>query len=179
MLSEKRFQQIERDAATLLTKFKIKKAPVPVDEVIKKLDIDLIEYNLGDGASGVLVVDSGKGTIGYNPKDSHGRQRFTMAHELGHFLLHKTDSELFVDKDFLMKFRNPSNTYTDNELKHEREANAFAAALLMPKVFLDKELSDEDLAELSESDLLAELSKRFEVSIAAMSFRLANLNTYY
>lgn len=76
-------------------------------------------------------MDSGKGTIGFNPTESKTRQRFTIAHELGHFELHKQDSGLFVDKEFKMLFRDQNSS--SGEIRKEQEANAFAAAILMPE----------------------------------------------
>src|SRR5687767_2281115 len=97
-----RVDQIESIALKIITDLKIKRPPVPILKIVKKLGIDLIDYNLGGEISGLLVIDNNKGTIGYNPNDPPVRQRFTIAHELGHYLLHKSSAELFVDKDFLV-----------------------------------------------------------------------------
>src|SRR5690348_1554486 len=102
------FHRIEKFAASLLAKHHVKEAPVHVTEIAKELSLDVIEYDLGGLTSGVLIVENGKGTIGYNPNDPEVRQRFTVAHELGHFLLHvkrKLDEKVFIDKDYLVKYR--------------------------------------------------------------------------
>jgi Zn-dependent peptidase ImmA (M78 family) len=141
------------------------------------MDLQLLEYNLGEETSGVLVVENGKGSIGYNPKDSYVRRRFTVAHELGHYVLHSNSNHLFVDNFFLIKFR-ANNIYTKDEYWQEQEANAFAAALLMPEEFVNKELIDKNISNIDEGDFIEKLARKFEVSIPAMSFRLANLNTF-
>lgn len=133
----------------------------------------------GKGASAILVISGEKGTIGYNSKDPLVRQRFTLAHEIGHYRLHKNESELFVDKDFLIKkFRNTNSTYSAQEYLQEQQANAFAAALLMPEHLLKAELAKEDTYDYNEIDLIQLLAKKFQVSVAAMSFRISNLNLF-
>ena len=152
----------------------------PRIDLAKKIGLDVIAYNLGDDISGTLVIDNGKGFIGYNPSHPRRRQRFTIAHEIGHYQLHNSSktNQLFVDKDFVMKYRS-ANNYTPLEKKHEQEANAFAAALLMPKHFIDKEIRKKSNVDLHELDLIESLAKLFDVSVPAMTFRLTNLNTFF
>jgi len=70
--------------------------------------------------------------IGYNSFESEVRQRFTLAHELGHFILHSDnkDDYLFVDNAKVM-FR--TNKTSNQDYRREREANIFAASILMPQ----------------------------------------------
>lgn len=173
----KDLQKIEDTAMSLIKSNRISGPPIPVEDIARNLGLDVIAYNLGDDISGTLVVENKKGFIGYNPSHVKVRQRFTIAHELGHFLLHNhsKSEQLFVDKDFLVKYRS-ANNYSSAELKHEQEANAFAAALLMPKEFVHKELSRKNTTNLPELELIEVLAKVFEVSIPAMTYRLNNLN---
>jgi len=170
-------KRVERSASLLIAKNRVQSPPVRVEEIARSLSLDLVAYDLGDGVSGALIIENGKGVIGVNPRDPKTRQRFTIAHEIGHFQLHnKTKGEkLFVDKDFIVKYRN-SNNYNSEELKHEQEANAFAAELLMPREFICAELAKKSFAALSEPELIEELAKLFEVSVPAMTFRLSNMN---
>lgn len=180
MLTATTFNKIEESASELIHACKIKSAPIPVKDIALHLGIDIIEYNLGDGASGVLLIDNNKATIGLNPNDPTVRQRFTISHEIGHFILHRKDNNLFVDKDFLIKqYRNPNIAYTAEEYKQEQQANSFAAALLMPKHLLEAEMAQIDLDDYNELELIEHLAKKFQVSIAAMSFRIANLNIFH
>ncbi len=170
----------EKEASTLISKYKFKEPPISVINIAKDLGINVVPYDLGDGVSGILVVESNKATIGYSVNDSKVRQRFTIAHELGHFILHhkKNQTEqLFVDKDFLIKYRGSQN-YSHADILHEQQANAFAAELLMPKSLVEAELIKKDYLELTESELIEALAKVFDVSLIAMSYRLANLNIY-
>lgn len=173
MADIKSIQKAELEARDIIRRFDITAPPVPVHDIAKYLELDVIGYDLGDDISGTLVIEKGKGFIGYNPTHSKKRQRFTIAHEIGHFVLHHSDNHLFVDKDFLIKYRS-ANSYTPKELLQEQQANAFSAALLMPEQFIRNELAK--LPNLSEIELIEALSKLFEVSVPAMTYRLNNLN---
>jgi Zn-dependent peptidase ImmA (M78 family) len=168
-------QQAENKAKELIQRFSIAGPPVPVADIAKKLGLDVIGYDLGDGVSGSLVIEKGKGFIGYNPSHSRKRQRFTIGHELGHYVLHYSANNLFVDKDFLVKYRG-NNSYTHKELIQEQQANAFSAALLMPEEFILDELKKQSTLKLSEIELIETLAKLFDVSVPAMTYRLNNLN---
>jgi Zn-dependent peptidase ImmA (M78 family) len=161
----------------MIADFKVSEPPVDLFGIVKRMEVQLLEYNLGDGTSGVLVIQNGKGTIGFNPRDAHVRRRFTVAHELGHYVLHRTTNDLFVDNFFLIKFRG-NNSYTGDDYLHEQEANAFAAALLMPENFIEEEMKKMEYRGLTEADFIGRLAKKFEVSIPAMTYRLTNLNIF-
>src|SRR5574343_470703 len=88
------------------------------------------------------------------------------------------DKELFVDqKKFKVMFRDEMSS--TGEIKQEREANAFAAALLMPKSLLIREIQKLpfDLADEDEN-VVVKLAQKFEVSTQAMAFRMANLGLF-
>jgi Zn-dependent peptidase ImmA (M78 family) len=177
-LYESYIKKAELRGTKLLEEYGISTPPVPVVEIANKLGLDVIGYDLGDDISGTLVIKKGIGFIGYNPSHSKKRQRFTIAHEIGHYQLHYKENQLFVDKDFLVKYRN-ANTYTHKELIQEQEANAFAAALLMPKEFILQELSSQSSKNMSELELIDALAKLFDVSVPAMTYRLNNLNFFF
>lgn len=148
--------------------------PIPVRKIVKECEVKIKPYDLGENISGVLVLDKGLGTIGYNPFESKVRQRFTIAHELGHFLLHRKHKKqgLFVDKDFKVHFRDQNSA--TGEDKQEQEANAFAAALLMPADLLLTKIRELHL-DLTNESTIKELAKLFDVSPIAMAIRISNL----
>lgn len=168
-------KRIEKITTQILDEYKINELPIPVNEIAIKRGLEIKAYDLGEDVSGVLVIKDGLGFIGYNPTESKVRQRFTIAHELGHYELHnkQNESALFIDKQFRVEFRNQDSS--TGEMIREREANAFAAALLMPGKILIKEIKHHHF-ELSDDDNLLELAKLFNVSVSAMTFRLMNLN---
>lgn len=136
--------------------------------------------DLGEDVSGAFVSHPGGGVIAVNRGHHLVRRRFTIAHELGHGLLHKGRMPLFVDKSYAVAFRDRRSS--TGEVRMEREANAFAAALLMPEGMV-RAVADE-LAWTHGLDMgggggaLRELAKRFKVSQEAMSYRLANLGVF-
>lgn len=178
------YSDIENTAAFILMEFGIHEPFVPVDKIAKQKGIEIVNYDFDDEVSGVLVIKDSVATIGVNRANSTVRKRFTIAHEIAHYTLHwnptsKTNQEVFVDKDLFMKFRNTMSEYSPAEIAMEQEANAFAAALLMPKHFIEKELMSEQYKTLRETEIIDILAKRFKVSAPAMTYRLTNLQMLY
>lgn len=167
-----RFSLARRKAQELLRAGNIKRAPVDVDRLARMAGAR-IRYEPLDGQVSGMVHRrrNGLATIGVNSAHSLGRQRFTIAHELGHLILHK-DEMLHVDEKPPIRFRNEESSRATNAA--EIEANQFAAELLMPIELLSKEiesLSDDMEAEEAVSDL----ADRFQVSEQAMTLRLTRL----
>lgn len=170
---------IESEAQRLLNAHRINSLPIPVEEVAKKAGINVFPFDLGAEVSGVLHITNGVANIGYNPLESKVRQRYTLAHEIGHFILHYAKNKVFVDNENYYQFkmfRSAKPNLTPADYKVEQEANAFAAALLMPQTLLQRELQAYNGFDLSDSSMLTELAKKFEVSTQAMSYRIINLS---
>jgi len=147
--------------------------PVKVEELVRAHGLRIMPYPLEDDVSGILLIENGVGLIGYNQTESRVRRRFTIAHEFGHYLLHKDVSALFVDKMF--RASKDHAAYNADTVKYEHEANEFAAALLMPEQLIKKEAERANL-DLGDELGLKQLAKIFDVSSAAMYFRLFNLH---
>jgi len=162
---------IESKATRLLQQCGALQAPVAMDKVIHHLGLVAQPQSLAE-VSGLLVVEDGRGVIGYNSAHSAVRQRFTIAHEIGHYVLHAQGSrqKLFVDKS-VYKRDDDSSKGEDPE---EVEANQFAAALLMPAALVRTELARLQL-DLEDEDAVGTLAKRFNVSTTAMLYRLQNV----
>lgn len=120
------------------------------------------------GLSGAFLITHGKPVILYNGGDGTVRQRFTIAHELGHFLLHSTAEENAV----LFRDDRSSKGTSIREI----QANSFAAALLMPELELRKRVPEHITA--VHSDQVDELADEFRVSSQAMGYRLSDLGLY-
>jgi Zn-dependent peptidase ImmA (M78 family) len=165
--------RIEVQAHQLLKESDSLRLPVPLERVAAHLGLQVEEAILGEDVSGVLVVAQGKGTIGVNSAHAHARQRFSIAHEIGHFILHQTKASLFIDKTYTV-YRRDERSSTGEDLQ-EIQANKFAAALLMPEALVRQEVAKTGF-DLGDETELASLADTFEVSTQAMSFRLANLN---
>lgn len=99
---------------------------------------------------------------------SPGRRRFTIAHEIGHLILHvPVSNELFYDRpgDIREIDESPGGEELPELRRREREANVFARELLMPEPLLSEQ------ARATGFNLPA-LAERFEVSVPAMRLRL-------
>jgi len=162
-----RFAYIQRLADGLLDEGGVAKAPVPVERLARLKGCRVVKYDIKD-ISGVLFRSSDDVLIGVNSKHPPQRQRFTIAHELGHFLLHDGEA-VHYDKDYRVSLRSDlSSAGTDIE---EIEANFFAASLLMPDRFLR---GDPRAAEMDVEDgkAIKTLAGAYGVSAQAMTHRL-------
>jgi Zn-dependent peptidase ImmA (M78 family) len=150
------------------------RVPVAIDLVAQRLNLTMEAAALGEKVSGMLVVKGDRGAIGYNSAHARVRQRFTISHEIAHYLLHAKrggKAQLFIDRHVTYRRDENSSTGVDHE---EVEANQLGAALLMPKSLVQDEIRRQDL-NLDDEDAISLLAKRFQVSTAAMSNRLVNL----
>jgi Zn-dependent peptidase ImmA (M78 family) len=151
--------------------------PIDVDSIALKLNIE-VKYELfDDDLSGLLIKEEDRTVIGINSAHSINRQRFTMAHELGHYVL-KHEGEVFVDKSFRSQtvMRRDVNSTIGTE-QDEIQANQFAAALLMPEkqVGLQVNALLENKPNANPAVLINQLAKIFRVSEQAIEYRLTNL----
>lgn len=165
--------KIEKKAKEVLLRTKCYRLPVPLEAIAQRLGLTLESTPLGDDISGVLVLDGERGVIGYNATHPRVRQRFTIAHECAHFLLHARSSKLFIDKKYRVYARNEQSSTGEDRM--EVEANQLAAALLMPEELVREEVLNVGF-DLGDERALETLANEFQVSRLAMSHRLANLN---
>lgn len=149
---------IEEIAKQALKKSACQELPVLVEQVAKSVGLEVIAFPFHQKISGVLKKE--QGIIAINKNHSPVRQRFTAAHELGHFLLGHGMEDVTDDREVDESFEKP-------DLK-EREANLFASALLMPADRVKEAIKKEGL----DIDKLASI---FGVSKQAMTIRLLAL----
>src|SRR5208282_808747 len=156
----------------LLNESAVKEAPVPVSEIARAKGARIFFDKLEGDMSGFLYKDASQIVIGVNTIHAKTRQNFTIAHELGHLLLHEQE-QMHVDHEFRVRLRDDvSSQGTDDA---EREANLFAATLLMPKEFLEADLANEESVDLFDDGFLQGLARRYGVSAQALVNRLKNL----
>lgn len=165
------FSKIESRAEETLSKFRISTVPVPIEEIASRLNIK-ISRAPSKVFSGLLIRKDGHALIGVNNSEAPVRQRFTVAHEIGHFLLHPRQ-DTFVD------YRN--NKKDVMRTTRERRADMFAAALLMPRKQLEKDFKKnikEGIWEDEFKEIFKQLADQYFVSEDAMRFRISNLNLH-
>ena len=172
-MTAQRSRAIEVKAEELLRASGSLECPVPVDRVARHLGLRVEPAELGEDVSGILVVEGDNGSIGYNLFQSPVRQRFTIAHEIGHFVLHHAYQKLFIDKQYTAVYKR-HQAESGQDQRFEVEANRFGACLLIPRQLLLQELQKLDF-DLGDEAALKRLADNFAVSSQAMSIRLAQL----
>jgi Zn-dependent peptidase ImmA (M78 family) len=168
-----RRRRIETLVERLLATYNITEAPVPVERIAKAKGARIFHQSLDDDMSGFLYRDNDQAVIGVNTHHAPARQNFTTAHELGHLLLHDNE-KLHVDNGFRVRLRDDVSSQGTNEA--EREANLFAASLLMPRAFLEEDLENVEDVDLLDDDFLSDLAQKYGVSTQALVNRLKNLD---
>lgn len=115
--------------------------PVPIEELARQLDIERIAPLDTEGFEGGLITDDARSTgfILVNRAAPSGRRRFTIGHELGHFLIvsHRPveAGKFLCSRADMAKW---STEQGDRYMRMEAEANEFAGLLLIPKPALQK-----------------------------------------
>ena len=158
------YRLAESQALRLLSEAKISAPPInPVSLAEDLVDVRVrfatFESSESDRISG--FYDAENDEIFVNREEPVLRQTFTIAHELGHKVLHE---EWARSADYKVLLRNPSSEQSQDF--REKEANAFAANLLMPRFLMDQ---------YYDSLSLSNLSNLFAVSVPAMRARLSFL----
>jgi Zn-dependent peptidase ImmA (M78 family) len=162
----------EERAMELLAETNTVQPPVPIEKIAASQGAQ-ITYAAFDGeVSGVLYRESNRVLIAVNSTHAPTRQRFTIAHEVGHLLMHK-GRPVVVDR----LVRVNMNLRDGTSSKEEIEANAFAAELLMPRKLIASEIDRflKRTRRVVPQELVDELAATFRVSPEAMSYRLENL----
>jgi hypothetical protein len=140
--------------------------PVPVKSLPAMLGVKLRDAFLSNGISGMLEQSGETFLITVNASDPDTRLRFTLAHELGHYMLHRHLVGTGIDDD--RAYRSTEVGKYHNTLigpKEEREANKFAANLLMPRDAIIRERAKDGVT-------AASMARLFGVSVHAMSIRM-------
>jgi predicted transcriptional regulator len=149
---------IRRQAARLLDSAGISHEPVSLRDVVSALNLELVTRTREPFTSEAALEPLGDGrAIVLSGGGDSARRRFTIAHEIGHFVLHPERCR-------------PERGGAVNEAgrMEEREADAFAAELLMPEHLVRDAVREQGL----DVDRLAD---RFDVSRKAMQARLRHI----
>jgi Zn-dependent peptidase ImmA (M78 family) len=150
-----------------------------VKKACNKLGIKLLEAEFTDSSiSGIICKDKEdyRYSIYVNKEHSIARKRFTICHELGHFISYKQNSlskeefeknNGFKDQNNIIHYRSESHNKSYCEI--ESEANEIAAALLMPENLIERYIKYNPNCDIEN------IANSFYVSTTAMSVRLKKL----
>lgn len=149
--------------------------PVPLEELAEVVGIQRIEELVTEGFEGMLMTNPEKsqGVILVKANANHQRRRFTIGHELGHYLLPWHRQLEFSCTSENIKDSSAANSTRGIEM--EAEANAFASELLMPTAAFKKlqcAVGEPDIEQV------VKLAAHFDSSIEATARRFMNLSDY-
>jgi Zn-dependent peptidase ImmA (M78 family) len=137
--------------------------PVDVEKLAADFGVSVVRKDWPDNISGAIGKDDRGYFIIVNSNHPKVRQRFTLAHEIAHYVLHRDQIGKEGIKDTWMYRSKVSDP-------DERAANKLAAEILMPVDLLGR-ASVENGLQLNERDLDA-LAKALGVSTTALAIRL-------
>ena len=170
-------QSCEQQAERILKAANIDSWPVRVDRLAKEEGIKIRYEPLDDELSGMCFYKDGVPIIGVNSRHAPNRQRFTIAHEFGHIIMHADilQNGAHVDKTITMLRRDPDSA--QGVLEIEIQANQFAAAILMPDFLIRKYMDENNLdyGLLQDEDVIEEMAKAFKVSSTALAIRMGTI----
>ena len=131
---------------TLFPELSIKEILENFESAVEKFGVQ-VKYAFMEGdsqnVSGYLMAENNKPVIVLNAEENTRRQRFTLAHELGHLILHwqwlPGEQINLEDGIFEVSFRkNDIQSYTPEENLREEDANTFAGEFLIPVEEVEK-----------------------------------------
>jgi len=152
-------------ANELLEKAGAVSPPIDVRKLCVMCGVLVLERSFREALSGLVFAYGDGAVVGINADQHETRRRFTMAHELGHYLLrHHEQASGYEDRFHIdLEERMPPGS----DWRAERAANDFAADLLMPRRLM--------AAAFQTTQNPVQLASRFNVSQVAMGIRLAEL----
>ncbi|WP_298257486.1 ImmA/IrrE family metallo-endopeptidase [uncultured Litoreibacter sp.] len=150
---------ITKSVETLLKKYKVTHPPVRVEDIAEGENVDVVFVAFEGGASDRIhgFYDHDEKKIYVNAADSAEEKQYTIAHELGHHVLH---AEYAASEGYVPRLKHEVDTV------QEREADDFATRLLVPSSFAPMYadlFSDREMQEmfLVTSDMLKVAKKTF------------------
>lgn len=160
----------EKLIATILKYYPQLAPPVPVEKIASEVGIVEFKDLTVDGFVGALMTDETKseGVILVKAGQREPRRRFTISHELGHFLIPSHLGNRQCTAADLRESRRETKYQ-----RQEAEANRFAAGLLMPKLWFTRDI---DLLGEPEISHLQSLGQRYQASLEATANRYVELS---
>jgi Zn-dependent peptidase ImmA (M78 family) len=145
--------------------------PINCKEIAEGLGISVVGEELNNDFQGCLFLTEGVKAIIYNNSiASSGRINYTIGHELGHYCLHKNRGDLHCSLEDL----NNIGSSLPHSQDIEKEANQFAANLLMPASDLRTMIKNQ----VPCIQLAEQLSIRYETSLLATIYRVVQLTQH-
>ena len=163
---------IEKLVEKVFNDTELRSIPVKIIPIVKYYGFSVFRANMPDNESGYIIVSkevvepfNANKVIVYNANHSNKRNRFTVAHELAHYIFH-SDEEIYAHRD------------SGDSGIEEINANSFASALLMPKKEISasvKEAKNDFWGSAPNEYIISRIADEFNVSEQAAEIRLRKL----
>lgn len=160
------WQRVDEAEAQVVRRY-MTEVPVRVGALAEELGLRVFRSVLPPNVSGMIKPSDeqvGAYDIRINKFESPERQRFTLAHEIAHFLLHKTDIRAGVIDNIMYRSQLTS--------RKEAEANRLAADIVMPGPAVS--LALKQAGGVATDETIDDLAAQFRVSVPAMKIRLGS-----
>jgi Zn-dependent peptidase ImmA (M78 family) len=159
LLTRPDYARVNTEVTRILRQFEVKSPPVNVLNIARELGLAVHFVRFSGKFNRVSgFYDATEHAIYVNAEEYPLRQTFTIAHELGHSLMHRDWAQ---STEYKLLMRDPDAHEVN---PYEKEANVFAANLLVPRHILDQYVKDRTEQELS---------RLFAVSVPMIRNRIA------
>lgn len=159
-------------AQKIIGALEFKQYPIPIVEILNKLNFSVFSSDMPDGVSGFLIIspdlkeDFGSDKIiAVDKNDKIGRQRFTLAHEFGHYLFDYNENR---DHRFISTYK-----IDDAESDDEKIPSRFAAEFLMPSEMFRNRYKELNI--LTNYERFKQLTEDFNVTAKSVELRFEEL----
>ena len=160
------YERLSTENRQIVDKY-LREYPVKLGAMANELGVKVLLSTLPRGISGQIGQEDEAFVIRINRHEAKQRQRFTLAHEIAHYLLHRENINAAGSwsENVLLRSGQP--------LEIEYEANRLASDLVIPSALLAKVV--EEYSEPITDDVIEEMAHRFGVSTVAMEIKLQML----
>jgi transcriptional regulator with XRE-family HTH domain len=174
-LEDKIGSRAEEAAKKLLESANRREIPVEVESIARELGLPIENVEGVGSVAGALLTRHGRTLIVVNPSMNAARRRFVIAHEIGHFLMHMpaADTSGSAGSSIVLHFWDETNARAID--LQDRQANRFAAELLVPKDALFRDIPGGSI-DISDEGSVASLAAAYGVDAGSMLLRLASLS---
>jgi len=124
-----------------------------------------VEYENLDGCEAMLIGVGNRAVATIKPSQSRGRERYSIGHELGHWEMHR-------GRSFKCRVDDPDRNFASDRVL-EKEADSYAANLLMPGFMFEPAVKAMDSPSFVELD---DLAMQYDTSMLATAMRLADID---
>ena len=167
-MPSKEFRNLPKATLDVIAPF-LSEKPVPLGKIANRLGIRVKVSPMDRGISGqISKAEDGIYEIRINKFETRSRQRYTLSHEIAHFLLHKhlIDENNGIQDNILLRSGLPQ--------KVEYEANRLAADLVMPEDSVTKDADRLSVNGAVTDQVIEKLAAEWGVSKSAMEIKLGN-----